>query len=151
MGYYERSMEQLKRQINNLSDEQRKKYGKYIKEDYAIIDRHFRNPKGTKNEADIKDLFYNRYKGVDWWDKGFDDERVLNAYEKRYQSDQTISNEGKPIVAESTTQGAQQVGLPENEKSTISEKETEGSVRRNKRKGKRGFSIKREAGQGINI
>ena len=117
--------------------------------------------------------FYNQY--TDWgnkpdnrWDTtaAFTERRksqfnnvtagFLSDYDKflKHKDNQKEPVAESTIRAESTTsaQKAAQTGVPSiDNMSTESDKDTETKRRRNKARGKRGFVVARESGQGINI
>ena len=105
---------------------------------------------GTKHHA----VRYHR------WGHTADYEKAINIDLDNWIKRQDLAN-NPPPVAESTqqaqstveaTQRAAQTGVPSiDNMSTEAEKDTETKKRQNKSKGKRGFVVARESGQGISI
>ena len=127
------------------------------------------------------DDFYKEYTSKDYWKKqaGHDGigqmtshavfyhdigekenfRKAMNIDLDNWIKRQDLANNPPPVAestiqAESTTsaQRAAQTGVPSiDNMSTESDKDTETKRRRNKARGKRGFVVARESGQGINI
>ena len=132
MGNFGRQLEKesMRLYYNDLNDQDRKRYKNAF--DFYMDD---------KNISKIND-FYS--KAEDKTKKGF-----LSSFTDD-QARETTSTTG-PIVAQSTVQGGGpplESGL---EGSAETDKDTEMTKRKSKSKGKRGFRISREQGQGLNI
>ena len=153
MGYYENQRAGALDSFNKyFNDDEKKKYKKYFDEDMKYHADH----KGQKGTWGNIDEFDNRAYYSDYNKSKMDN--IRKDYEKRYANDPTIN---RPSAAESTIQAqstqqanlrAQQTGVPDaNNQMSESQKDTETKRRQNKAKGKRGFVVARESGQGINI
>ena len=127
---------------NVFNEEERKKYKKYLDRD--LKDTH----------SDMG-MYYGKF-----WEKGIDANAHMKNIAKRWDAEIATQYEGGPVAestikAESTQQAnlrAQQTGTPDaNNQESESQKDTETKRRQNKAKGKRGFVVARESGQGINI
>ena len=124
-------------------------YNEYTRDDYWKKQAGHDGVGGTTNHA----VFYHNFGDKDRFKKaiGIDIDNWTKANK----------NLKAPTVAESTIQAqstqqanlrAQQTGTPDaNNQVSESQKDTETKRRQNKAKGKRGFVVARESGQGINI
>lgn len=161
MGYKEDSRAHAIKQWNTrFTDEERKKYQKYWDADLKTFDSIHDKSQWKTNIGYFTHSGGDRItsKGItaDEWDR-----RYAEHLKKQYAAKWEAENPSHGNVAESTIQAqstqqanlrAQQTGTPDaNNQVSESQKDTETKRRQNKAKGKRGFVVARESGQGINI
>ena len=138
--------------FNQQMERYANKYGKERADKYR--DRFW------KDTEEYRKARYNGYKDgmpEGWWtthkDKGQAD--AMEARAKEWEGAETTGGEdlkgsSGTIQAQSTIQGGPNSGVGL-EGSTETDKDTEMTKRKSKSKGKRGFRISREQGQGLNI
>ena len=154
MGFREAILGEAEHYWNNsFTADERKKYQKYWDHDYKIAKDNLYSDK-------IVETTLGKFRSGNFHEsfrKPHNDayaETLRKDYEQRYKTDNEYTAAESTIRAESTTsaQRAAQTGVPSiDNMSTESDKDTETKRRRNKARGKRGFVVARESGQGINI